>query len=70
MTNETHDEKKEISDEEFRFTSSLAPQIYGHLHLKKPLLLLVTAVHSNTFGMKIRGNINLEWYLRLCFDLG
>lgn len=73
VTNKTQDEEEEeMSDEEFkhvierenitieRLALSLAPEIYGHLDLKKALLLLlVGGVDSNTFGMKIRGNINI-----------
>lgn len=39
---------------------SLAPEIYGHLDVKKALLLLlVGGVDRRPDGMKIRGNINI-----------
>lgn len=40
--------------------SSIAPEIYGHLDVKKALLLLlVGGVDKRPDGMKIRGNINI-----------
>jgi len=40
--------------------SSLAPEIYGHLDVKKALLLLlIDGVDKSPEGMKIRGNINI-----------
>lgn len=43
-----------------RLKNSIAPEIYGHDNLKKALLLLlVGGVDKNSFGMKIRGNINI-----------
>jgi DNA replication licensing factor MCM7 len=73
VTNKTQDEEDEqMTDEEFRelvereninierLATSIAPEIYGHLDLKKALLLLlVGGVDQNTFGMKIRGSINI-----------
>uniref|UniRef100_A0A0N4Z982 DNA replication licensing factor MCM7 n=1 Tax=Parastrongyloides trichosuri TaxID=131310 RepID=A0A0N4Z982_PARTI len=39
---------------------SIAPEIYGHIDIKKTLLLaLVGGVDKNKKGMKIRGNINI-----------
>uniref|UniRef100_A0A0N4ZU09 DNA replication licensing factor MCM7 n=1 Tax=Parastrongyloides trichosuri TaxID=131310 RepID=A0A0N4ZU09_PARTI len=39
---------------------SIAPEIYGHIDVKKSLLLaLVGGVDKNASGMKIRGNINV-----------
>lgn len=43
-----------------RFASSIAPEIYGHLDIKKALLLLlIGGVDKRPDGMKIRGNINI-----------
>lgn len=43
-----------------RLAKSLAPEIYGHLDIKKALLLLlVGGVDRRPDGMKIRGNINI-----------
>lgn len=43
-----------------RLAISLAPEIYGHLDIKKSLLLLlVGGVDKRPDGMKIRGNINI-----------
>ena len=43
-----------------RLATSLAPEIYGHLDVKKALLLLlVGGVDKRPDGMKIRGNINI-----------
>lgn len=49
------------SDDFFtRLSSSIAPEIFAHEHLKKALLLLlVGGVDKNSQGMKIRGNINI-----------
>lgn len=58
----TPDELAVLSHEDFyeRFASSLAPEIYGHLDVKKALLLLlVGGVDKRPDGMKIRGNINI-----------
>lgn len=42
------------------FASSIAPEIYGHVDIKKVLLLqLVGGVDNNPQGMKVRGNINV-----------
>ncbi|XP_054153446.1 DNA replication licensing factor mcm7-A-like [Oppia nitens] len=72
VTNKAQETDEEMADEEFdrlieredinieRLASSIAPEIYGHLDLKKALLLLlVGGVDQNTFGMKIRGSINI-----------
>lgn len=43
-----------------RLAYSIAPEIYGHLDIKKALLLLlVGGVDRNPRGMKIRGSINI-----------
>lgn len=73
VTNKTLEEEEyDMTDEEFirmienenininRLASSIAPEIYGHLDLKKALLLLlVGGVDQNSAGMKIRGAINI-----------
>ena len=73
VTNKADEEEEnEMTDEEFRnmieqenitidrLATSIAPEIYGHLDLKKALLLLlVGGVDQNAFGMKIRGAINI-----------
>lgn len=72
VTNKTQEEDEDLTEEQFkeiiarekitidRLASSIAPEIYGHLDLKKALLLLlVGGVDQNTFGMKIRGAINI-----------
>ena len=73
VTNKTADEEDEqMTDEQFReliekenitidrLASSIAPEIYGLIDLKKALLLLlVGGVDQNTYGMKIRGSINI-----------
>lgn len=51
-----------MSGEDFytKLATSLAPEIYGHLDIKKALLLLlVGGVDKRQDGMKIRGNINI-----------
>ncbi|XP_065079085.1 DNA replication licensing factor Mcm7 [Ochlerotatus camptorhynchus] len=58
----TPDELTELAKDDFytRIASSLAPEIYGHLDVKKALLLLlVGGVDRSPDGMKIRGNINI-----------
>lgn len=58
----TPEELNELSQEDFytRLASSIAPEIYGHLDVKKALLLLlVGGVDKRPDGMKIRGNINI-----------
>lgn len=58
----TPDEIQELSNGDFytRLASSLAPEIYGHLDVKKALLLLlIGGVDKSPDGMKIRGNINI-----------
>lgn len=58
----TPEELQALSDEDFyeKLSMSLAPEIYGHLDVKKALLLLlVGGVDRNPDGMKIRGNINI-----------
>lgn len=55
-------EIEELSKGDFyeKIASSLAPEIYGHLDIKKVLLLmLVGGVDKSPHGMKIRGNINI-----------
>uniref|UniRef100_A0A336MAI7 DNA replication licensing factor MCM7 n=2 Tax=Culicoides sonorensis TaxID=179676 RepID=A0A336MAI7_CULSO len=55
-------ELAELSQDDFytRLASSIAPEIYGHLDVKKALLLLlVGGVDKRPDGMKIRGNINI-----------
>lgn len=56
------EELNELAQEDFytRLASSIAPEIYGHLDVKKALLLLlVGGVDKRPDGMKIRGNINI-----------
>lgn len=56
------DELAELAQDDFyeRLATSLAPEIYGHLDVKKALLLLlVGGVDKRPDGMKIRGNINI-----------
>lgn len=59
-------EQYELTDEEIEVVSqdnfyellaySIAPEIYGHLDIKKSLLLaLVSGVDKNVSGMKVRG---------------
>ncbi|KAG5676416.1 hypothetical protein PVAND_006254 [Polypedilum vanderplanki] len=58
----TPEEIQELSRDDFytRMASSLAPEIYGHLDVKKALLLLlIGGVDKSPDGMKIRGNINI-----------
>lgn len=58
----TAEELLELGQEDFyeRLAVSLAPEIYGHLDVKKALLLLlVGGVDKRPDGMKIRGNINI-----------
>lgn len=58
----TPEELKALTEDDFYSTaaSSLAPEIYGHLDVKKALLLLlVGGVDRRPDGMKIRGNINI-----------
>ncbi|XP_001353081.1 DNA replication licensing factor Mcm7 [Drosophila persimilis] len=58
----TPDELEELAQDDFyeRLATSLAPEIYGHLDVKKALLLLlVGGVDKRPDGMKIRGNINI-----------
>lgn len=55
-------ELAELSQDDFytRLASSIAPEIYGHLDVKKALLLLlVGGVDKRPDGMRIRGNINI-----------
>ena len=63
LSNElTAEEIQELSTGDFytRIASSLAPEIYGHLDIKKALLLLlIGGVDKSPDGMKIRGNINI-----------
>uniref|UniRef100_A0A913HLD5 DNA replication licensing factor MCM7 n=1 Tax=Strongyloides stercoralis TaxID=6248 RepID=A0A913HLD5_STRER len=64
------DENSKFTEEELEIASrpdiydqlaySIAPEIYGHIDVKKSLLLaLVGGVDKNAAGMKIRGNINV-----------
>ncbi|XP_059620171.1 DNA replication licensing factor Mcm7 [Phlebotomus argentipes] len=58
----TQEELSELCQDDFltRLASSLAPEIYGHIDVKKALLLLlVGGVDRRPDGMKIRGNINI-----------
>lgn len=58
----TADEIKELSTGDIyeKMALSLAPEIYGHLDLKKSLILqLVGGVSKNSDGLKIRGNIHM-----------
>lgn len=58
----TPQELEELSQDDFltRLATSLAPEIYGHVDVKKALLLLlVGGVDRRPNGMKIRGNINI-----------
>lgn len=58
----TAEELAELSHDDFytHLASSIAPEIYGHLDVKKALLLLlVGGVDKRPDGMKIRGNINI-----------
>ncbi|XP_034482454.1 DNA replication licensing factor Mcm7 [Drosophila innubila] len=55
-------ELEELAQDDFyeRLATSLAPEIYGHLDVKKALLLLlVGGVDKRPDGMKIRGSINI-----------
>lgn len=55
-------ELDDLAQDDFytRLASSIAPEIYGHLDVKKALLLLlVGGVDKRPDGMKIRGNINI-----------
>lgn len=60
---ELTDEEIEIVSQENiyeRLANSIAPEIYGHMDVKKSLLLtLVGGVDTNETGMKIRGAINV-----------
>lgn len=58
----TPEELTELSQQDFyaRLASSIAPEIFGHLDVKKALLLLlVGGVDKRPDGMRIRGNINI-----------
>lgn len=58
----TQEELASLTVEDFytKLAVSLAPEIYGHLDVKKALLLLlVGGVDRKQDGMKIRGNINI-----------
>ncbi|CAH1098449.1 unnamed protein product [Psylliodes chrysocephalus] len=58
----TAEELATLTGEDFytKLALSLAPEIYGHLDVKKALLLLlVGGVDKRPDGMKIRGNINI-----------
>jgi DNA replication licensing factor MCM7 len=63
LTNDlTPEEVEELSKGDFytRMAASLAPEIYGHLDVKKALLLLlIGGVDKSPEGMKIRGNVNI-----------
>ena len=63
MSNDlTPEQIEELSKGDFytRMASSLAPEIYGHLDVKKALLLLlIGGVDKSPEGMKIRGSINI-----------
>lgn len=56
------EELSELAQDDFyaRLASSIAPEIFGHLDVKKALLLLlVGGVDKRPDGMRIRGNINI-----------
>ncbi|XP_028155509.1 DNA replication licensing factor Mcm7 [Diabrotica virgifera virgifera] len=58
----TPEELATLTEDDFytKLAMSLAPEIYGHLDVKKALLLLlVGGVDKRPDGMKIRGNINI-----------
>ncbi|KAJ8971894.1 hypothetical protein NQ314_000507, partial [Rhamnusium bicolor] len=58
----TPEELATLTEDDFytKLAVSLAPEIYGHLDVKKALLLLlVGGVDRRPDGMKIRGNINI-----------
>ncbi|VDP08960.1 unnamed protein product [Soboliphyme baturini] len=58
----TEEELSIIAEEDFyeKLAFSVAPEIYGHIDVKKALLLmLVGGVERNPRGMKIRGSINI-----------
>lgn len=58
----TDAEMEIISQEDIyeRLANSIAPEIFGHMDVKKALLLsLVGGVDANETGMKIRGAINV-----------
>lgn len=58
----TAEELNELAQDDFyaRLATSIAPEIFGHLDVKKALLLLlVGGVDKRPDGMKIRGNINI-----------
>lgn len=58
----TPEELASLTENDFytRLATSLAPEIFGHLDVKKALLLLlVGGVDRRPDGMKIRGNINI-----------
>ncbi|XP_049822824.1 DNA replication licensing factor Mcm7 [Aethina tumida] len=58
----TPEELAVLAEDDFytRLATSLAPEIYGHVDVKKALLLLlVGGVDRRPDGMKIRGNINI-----------
>ncbi|XP_044266718.1 DNA replication licensing factor Mcm7 [Tribolium madens] len=58
----TPEELSALTEDDFytKLAMSLAPEIYGHLDVKKALLLLlVGGVDRRPDGMKIRGNINI-----------
>lgn len=58
----TQEELASLTEDDFytKLALSLAPEIYGHLDVKKALLLLlVGGVDKKPDGMKIRGNINI-----------
>lgn len=58
----TPEELTELAQDDFysRLASSIAPEIFGYLDVKKVLLLLlVGGVDKRPDGMRIRGNINI-----------
>lgn len=58
----TPEELSELAQDDFyaRLATSIAPEIFGHLDVKKALLLLlVGGVDKRPDGMRIRGNINI-----------
>ena len=61
MMNQINEEKRKHKDEMYeRLAKSIGPEIYGHLDIKKAILLSMIGGVTKEMkdGMKIRGNIN------------